>query len=149
MRFHLIDRITEHELWKSAKGLKNLTKSDDMISENENKKITYSNNLLCESVFQTLAWLVVKSSDQTKRPVILSLEELSYFREVLLIDREVITEVTIDDIQEDIVICSGKAYSGDNIILSFSNCLISLLDTSNLEDKRATEAMLEVLYRED
>ena len=55
MRFHLIDRITEHELWKSAKGLKNLTKSDDMISENENKKITYSNNLLCESVFQTLA----------------------------------------------------------------------------------------------
>ena len=46
MRFHLIDRITEHELWKSAKGLKNLTKSDDMISENENKKITYSNNLL-------------------------------------------------------------------------------------------------------
>ena len=82
MRFHLIDRITEHELWKSAKGLKNLTKSDDMISENENKKITYSNNLLCESVFQTLAWLIVKSSDQTKRPVILSLEELSYFREV-------------------------------------------------------------------
>ena len=75
MRFHLIDRITDYTSWKVAKGFKNITKSDELISNNKDKRIKYSNNLLCESVFQTLAWLIVKSSQQTKRPVILSIEE--------------------------------------------------------------------------
>ena len=149
MRFHLIDRITDYTSWKVAKGFKNITKSDELISNNKDKRIKYSNNLLCESVFQTLAWLIVKSSQQTKRPVILSIEELSYFREVLLVDRQIITEVSIDEIQEEVIICSGKAYIEDSMILSFSNCLVSLLDTTDLEDCRATEAMLDVLYTEE
>lgn len=149
MRFHLIDRIIEHESWKNARGLKNITRSDDLIFVGERKKLSYSNNLLCESVFQTLAWLIVKSSQKTKRPVILSIEELSYFREVLLVDKQIITNVSIDDIQDDFIVCSGKACVGDEVVLSISNCFIALLDTTELEDSKATEAMLNVLYRKD
>ena len=40
MRFHLIDRIIEHESWKNARGLKNLTRSDDLIFVGEKKKLS-------------------------------------------------------------------------------------------------------------
>ena len=47
MRFHLIDRITDYTSWKVAKGFKNITKSDELISNNKDNRINDSNNVLC------------------------------------------------------------------------------------------------------
>jgi 3-hydroxymyristoyl/3-hydroxydecanoyl-(acyl carrier protein) dehydratase len=67
MRFHLIDRIISYEKWNHVSGLKNITFGDELLEIN-NGVYYFPNTLLCESLLQTIAWLIVKSSDKKKAP---------------------------------------------------------------------------------
>jgi hypothetical protein len=80
--------------------------------------------------------------------VVLSIGTLS-FQSQISSGNQAFTKGFIDEIQDDTVICSGKVYFGENVVLELSNCLISLLDTNSLESPEDTDSMIKLLFREE
>lgn len=145
MRFHLIDRIIEYEQWKKAKGLKNITLSDELMEGD-----VFPSVLLCESALQTIAWLVVKSSNKMKRPIILSVGSINFFFEAKN-GYPIITNVGFEEVQEDmdLAVCSGSILQGEKKLLAFNNCMMKFLNTKNLENESDTSSVLNLMYRDE
>mgnify|MGYP002516324108 CR=1 FL=1 len=149
MRFHLVDKIIDYTPWKSAIGIKNITVVDELLEySSEIEAKVFPKTLLCECVLQTCAWLIVKSSNSTKRPVILKFGNIEYGRNACIGDKvQLIVEIL--SYSEDTVTISGCAKVEDEKILCFDECLISLLSTDDLECREDTQTIIDCLFRED
>lgn len=149
MRFHLVDRIIDYSIWEKATGVKNITSADELLEySNESRSMTFPKTLLCESILQTCAWLIVKSSDNTKRPVILSFKKIDFLDNVKVGD-SVRMHVEILSYTEEYATVSGCAIVDNREVLRFDECFISLLNTGKLEKPEDTKNMIASLFRED
>lgn len=149
MRFHLVDRIVAFVPWKEATGIKNITVADELLEySSETHSMVFPKPLLCECILQTCAWLIVKSSECKKRPVILKFDNIEFFSNACVGDTvELIVKIV--SYTDDTATVSGYANVGSKKMLCFNECLISLLDTGSLESPEDTEIMIKCLFREE
>ena len=65
MRYYLVDRITQWEVGKSIRGVKNVAMTEDFLQYHFPRRPTMPGVLLLESMAQLAGWLEAISSDFT------------------------------------------------------------------------------------
>ena len=113
MRFLLVDRILELESGRCARGVKNVSMSEDFLNHHFPSTPIMPGALIAESVIQLAGWLVREATDFQKSGLASSLERASLFALVRPGDQlelEVkVVEMTIEAASfTSLVFCRGK-----------------------------------------
>lgn len=80
MRFLLVDRIIELESGKRAKGLKNVTLSEDFFTHHFPDQPIMPGAMITECLVQLADWVVRESSDFERLSLPLSFERIKFHR---------------------------------------------------------------------
>lgn len=140
MRLLLVDRLTDVVPWRSARGSKLVSASEDFIQAGPGGR-HMPRGLVLECAFQAAAWLIVISSSLKLRPAILSVSGVRWFAEVRPGDRlESVIDVLHHD-DEAAEVCGETFISGAKV-LEVKSGVCALLPTSDLDIPGATEWMV-------
>ncbi|MBF6329922.1 3-hydroxylacyl-ACP dehydratase [Nocardia transvalensis] len=139
MRFHLVDRI---ESWES---MRHITASKVTSVYEDYWQPTASGSLLpfgmaLEALCQAGTWLVLLSSEHTKRAALLTVGEVSMHRDLRPGDilRMHVEVVSAD---RDAAVVDGRIEVDGAVVLEASTIMCALIDAENLDDPADTRAL--------
>lgn len=147
MSFYFVDRIFEFKKGKFAKGIKNVTKSESFIYANESVGRFLNPAIVAEAVMQLASWLIVYSSDFTKKPVILRIDDCQ-FKNLVFPGDQIEMEVFADEIEEDLFLISAEAHCGnEKVVLSANNCHGLAMPIEEFDNPVVVRKQFDSIYR--
>jgi 3-hydroxyacyl-[acyl-carrier-protein] dehydratase len=115
MRFLLVDRITELESGKSAKGIKNVTLSEDFFTHHFPFHPIMPGALITECLVQLADWLLRESANFELIGTPSTFDSLKFYKLVRPGD-QLKLEVELVSREEDVCKLRGKARIGDDTV---------------------------------
>lgn len=146
MRFHLIDRIEEHEPSRSVRARK-LTSHSEEYWEEDGGELSMPPPFVLEALCQAATWLIMITTERRKRAALLSIGSVDWIRpihpgEVLIMSGE------IDSFGEETAVVSGRVTVGDEVVLEASEIMCALIDADTLADLDDTKRLQDMLTGE-
>lgn len=146
MRFLFVDRILQLSPGEIVRGIKQVTRDDAYLCQNEERRLCFIPSLVGETLGQLAAWNVMFSNDFTLRPVagIVSSARLhrpAYVGETLLL------ESVIDALDDQAVQYHSAAYVGDELVFSIEGALGPLLPMTDFIDDIEVRRQFNEVYR--
>jgi 3-hydroxymyristoyl/3-hydroxydecanoyl-(acyl carrier protein) dehydratase len=134
MSFSFVDRITEFEPQRRARGTLTLPTSVPR----------FPTWLLAEATGQLAGWLAIASADFLRRPVA-ALTHRAIFAPTPPSGAEVELAVEIERIESDLVIYGGTAVAGGATVVGLDRCLGPMLAMEEFDDPRRVRERFECL----
>jgi 3-hydroxyacyl-[acyl-carrier-protein] dehydratase len=137
VRYLLVDRIVELERGRRATGIKNVTMSEDFLTDHFPEQPVMPGVLIAESLVQLADWVVRESSGFQCIGLASSFERLR-FRHFVLPGDQLRLEVEILSQEGAQATVKGKAYRGDQLVTSaeFTLGLHSAAEHVSAEESR-------------
>lgn len=145
MRFHLIDRIDEHEPGKSVRGRK-LTSYSEEYWEDVGGQLVMPPPMILEALCQAGTWLIISSTEQRQRAALLSIGSVSFTGSVTPGD-VLVLEGTVESMSGEIAVLSGRASIDGSVVMEASDIMCTLIAADTLEDLDNTRRMQDMLMR--
>jgi 3-hydroxyacyl-[acyl-carrier-protein] dehydratase len=147
VRFHLIDRIDEHEphQWVRARKLTSITEE---IWEESPDGPVMPRPLVLESLCQAAAWLIVTSTARRKRAALLQIGSVSFVGDVRPGDvLELRGEVV--SMTDEMAVLAGVAFVDELPVLRATDVMCALIDAGELQEPAETARLELQLIRSD
>lgn len=146
MRFHLIDRIDEHEPSRSVRARK-LTSHSEEYWERDGEELSMPPPLVLEALCQAATWLIMITTERRKRAALLSIGSVDWIRpirpgQVLIMSGE------IDSFGEETAVVSGHVTVEDEVVLEAREIMCALIDADTLADLDDTKRLQDLLTGE-
>lgn len=146
MRFHLIDRIDEHEPSRSVRARK-LTSHSEEYWERDGEELSMPPPLVLEALCQAATWLIMITTERRKRAALLSIGSVDWIRpirpgQVLIMSGE------IDSFGEETAVVSGHVTVEDEVVLEAREIMCALIDADTLADLDDTKRLQDMLTGE-
>jgi 3-hydroxymyristoyl/3-hydroxydecanoyl-(acyl carrier protein) dehydratase len=119
MRFLLVDSIVELERGTRAVGVKNVTMSEDFLTDHFPHRPIMPGSMIVESMVQLADWVVREATDFRQLGLATSFDNLK-FRRVVQPGRQLRVEVKILERGETEASVQGRAYTLDTLVASAS-----------------------------
>ncbi|MFF0607906.1 hypothetical protein ACFYUD_04455 [Nocardia tengchongensis] len=147
MRFHLIDRI---ESWEPLQHItaRKLTSVYENVWQPSATGPVLPFGLALEALCQAGAWLVLLSSAHTKRAALLTVGEVTMYRDALPGDVLRMTAQVVHATPEAAVVDGWIEVDGERIMFA-RNIMCALIDADRLDDPEDTERMARHLLGEE
>ncbi|HUG82916.1 MAG TPA: hypothetical protein VMM13_00040 [Euzebya sp.] len=139
MLFHLIDRIDHWEPKASVRGTK-LTSLSETYWQDGPAGLHMPRSLVVEAVCQAATWLVMLSTQTTKRAALLSIGSVEWSGDVgpgAVMD----LDATVESMSEEMAVMSGTAAVDGRTIMTAADIMCVLIDAGDLEDVEDTDRM--------
>jgi 3-hydroxyacyl-[acyl-carrier-protein] dehydratase len=144
-RFHLVDRI---DAWTSGvriSGRKLTSSAEDVWDDG-----TLPEALVLEALCQAGTWLVMLSTDHSKRAALLAVDDVRFTGQVRPGD-VLVLDAELTSWSEEAAVLDGTVRAarpdGEVTVLSATGILCALIDATDLDDPAATRRMGEQLTR--
>jgi 3-hydroxyacyl-[acyl-carrier-protein] dehydratase len=145
MRFHLIDKVEEHEPEKFLRA-KKLTSHSEDYWEDRPTGLTMPEPFALEALCQAGTWLVMMTTERRKRAALLSVGSVAFLAEVHP-GETLEMHCTVDSWSEDVAVISGRVTSAEKTVLEASEIMCTLIPAENLADLDTTERLQQELFR--
>lgn len=145
MRFHLIDRVDAYEPARSVRARKLTSRSEEYWEESPRGPIMPPPFVL-EALCQAGTWLVMITTDRSKRAALLSIGSVDFVGDVYPGD-VLIMEGSVDSMGDEVAVVSGRVTVDGRTVLEAADIMCALIDASTLEDLEDTERMQQLLTR--
>lgn len=133
MTFRFVDRILEWESGKHAVGIKNVSRMESFFYWLPDGRRGLSPAIVSEALAQLGGWLIMASTDFTKRGVPI-LDESSVYQGFVTSDAVVDLRVEILELNDDTVMSRGEAFVDGQSIVASSCCRGYLLPIDEFSD---------------
>lgn len=139
MRFLFVDRILEIEKGKSAKGIKNVSFSDEYLVNIVPNYPVMPRPLTIEAIAQLISWLVIWSKDFTVKPVAVMTECTKFYDNIRPGDQMVI-RASIKSMHDEDALCEGSVEVDGKIVTELINGVCGFVPLDDLEDIRTVKS---------
>jgi 3-hydroxyacyl-[acyl-carrier-protein] dehydratase len=147
VRFYLVDRITGLEPEKRICAVKLASALDPVLEDVPGIGTTLAHSLICESLIQSCAWLILASTQFTQRGVLAGLRHIELGPPVPVGDRiDLVAEV--DSWSDEAIGFNMEASRGNDCVVRIEGGLCYLIAAEKLEDPQQTEAHYQALLSE-
>ena len=136
MRFLFVDKIDE-KTDTYIKGRKSFPIDDPMQYKSRNGEMQVAPGVVSEAIGQLVSWLCIEKNNFSGRPVFLFADTIEVLKPIKP-GCEVIIEGTIDDLQDDTFVFSGKGYVDGECVHSITRCSGYFMPLGDLEDPEVT-----------
>jgi 3-hydroxyacyl-[acyl-carrier-protein] dehydratase len=141
LRFQLVDRIDGHTPWGTIAARKLTSLSEDIW---EGSPLEMPAPLILESLGQAGGWLILLSSQGTKRGLLVSIGSVTFGDPVRPGD-VLELEGRIDSNSEEAAVMSGRVTVAGRTVLEAEGLMAVLVDAATLEDPKKTESTRSLL----
>ena len=145
MRFHLIDRVDAYEPARSVRARKLTSRSEEYWEESPRGPVMPPPFVL-EALCQAGTWLVMITTERSKRAALLSIGSVSFVGDVSPGD-VLIMEGTVDSMGDEVAVVSGRVTVDGRTVLEATDIMCALIKADTLEDLEETERMQRLLTR--
>lgn len=146
MRWKLLDRITELEPGRSARGVVGVSFEAANLRRPDPGERGLPRLLALESIGQLASWLVIASSDFARRPVLGSFDRARLGRAVEAGER-LLVEVELHRLYETAGLMSGRATVDGETVAEVERASCALIPLGELEDPEEVRAEYGELIR--
>lgn len=146
MRFYLVDRITGWEANRWITGLKGVSRAEACLMDDPGGEAEFPGLLVVEALAQLGAWLLLASTDFTRRPVLLGFGGAEFFCPVRAGDRLALAG-HVESHREDAALLSAEARVGEAIAVRVRDLLCAIGPAGDLEDPAETRRLFRALTR--
>lgn len=143
MRFHLVDRIEQLTPRESVRAVKATSLAEPYW---QGEPPVMPPSLVLESICQAGTWLILGSTELTRRAALLQVGELTTHGLVRPGQRLELTG-TVVSWTEEIAVLDGQAHADGQLVLSAQHIMCSLMDAADLQDAETTRRLYETLVR--
>ena len=133
MRFLFVDRILEIEKGKYAKGIKNVSFSDEYLVNIVPNFPLMPRFFSVEAIAQLISWLVIYTKDFSAKPIAVMLDKTKFYGEIRPGD-QLLIKAEINSIHKDEALCSGVAEVNGKIVTELDNGICAFIPIEELED---------------
>ncbi len=147
MSFHFVDRIYDYEPRKYIRGIKNVTRNEDLFYWMPTGHRVLSPAVVTEALCQLGGWLKMASTDFRRRPVLLADERSTYSGIVEAGQQLELYVEVIDFSEDDVVVTKGHASVNGQVVLSGEATRGYMLPLSDFDDPVRVRKQWESLYR--
>jgi len=144
VRFHLIDRIETWEPYKSVRGRKLTSYSEDYWEETSNGGLRMPPPFVLEAFCQAGTWLIMISTDRRKRAALLQIGKVLWHRDVHPGD-VLVMEGETSSFGEETAVLSGTVTVDGETVLECEDVMCALIDADTLADLDDTERLQKML----
>ena len=145
MRFHLIDRVDAYEPARSVRARKLTSRSEEYWEESPRGPVMPPPFVL-EALCQAGTWLVMITTQRSKRAALLSIGSVNFVGDVSPGD-VLIMEGTVDSMGDEVAVVSGRVTVDGRPVLEATDIMCALISADTLEDLEETERMQRLLTR--
>lgn len=144
MRFHLIDRVEELEPKVSVTARK-VTSFSEEYWEEADGELRMPPPFVLEAFCQAGTWLIMISTDRTKRAALLQVGSVSWHREVR--PGDVLTlHGQIASFTEETAVLGGTVTVDGELVLECADVMCALIDADDLADRDTTKRLQDMLW---
>jgi 3-hydroxyacyl-[acyl-carrier-protein] dehydratase len=144
VRFYLVDRITGLEPQKRICAVKLASARDPVLEDVPGVGTTVAHSLICESLIQSCAWLILASTEFAQRGVLAGLRHIELGSPVPVGDRiDLVAEV--DSWSDEAIGFNMEASRRNDCVVRIEGGLCYLIAAEKLEDPQQTEAHYQAL----
>lgn len=133
MRFLFVDRILEIEKGKFAKGIKNVSYSDEYLVNIVPNFPLMPRSLSVEAIAQLISWLVIYTKDFSAKPIAVMIDKTK-FHDVIRPGDQLFIRAEINSMHKDEALCSGTAEVNGKIVTELHNGICAFIPIEELED---------------
>jgi 3-hydroxyacyl-[acyl-carrier-protein] dehydratase len=145
VRFHLIDRVDAYEPSKSVRARKVTSLSEDYWEEDDGR-LAMPPPFVLEALCQAATWLIMISTERTKRAALLSIGSVQWRADVRPGDvLEMVGEV--GSFGGETAVLSGHVSVDGRTVLEAQEIMCALIDADTLADLDDTRRLQEMLTR--
>jgi 3-hydroxyacyl-[acyl-carrier-protein] dehydratase len=141
----LIDRVDAYEPARSVRARKLTSRSEEYWEESPRGPIMPPPFVL-EALCQAGTWLVMITTERSKRAALLSIGSVSFVGDVSPGD-VLIMEGTVDSMGDEVAVVSGRVTVDGRTVLEATDIMCALIKADTLEDLEETERMQRLLTR--
>jgi 3-hydroxyacyl-[acyl-carrier-protein] dehydratase len=145
MRFHLIDRIDSWEPRQQISGRK-VTSAAETFWRDRAGHPRMPPELVLETVCQAATWLIMLSSQLTRRGVLLAIDEVTCPGDVVPGDVLTVTAIA-RSMTGEAAVFDGSVTVENHPVLHAAGLMCALRDAHTLQDTGSTERMAQQLLR--
>jgi 3-hydroxyacyl-[acyl-carrier-protein] dehydratase len=145
MRFHLIDRVDEHEPARSVRARKVTSRSEEFWEE-EGGGLVMPPPLIFEALCQAATWLIMITTERRKRAALLSVGSVEWLAPVRPGDVLVLSG-EVDSFGEEAAVVSGEVTVDGVPVLRAAEVMCALIDAEDLADLDDTLRLQNTLTR--
>lgn len=146
MRFYLVDRITGWEPHRWITGVKGISRAEACLTNGPDSEAELPGLLVVEALAQLGAWLLLASTDFTRRPVLLGFGAAEFPHPVRPGDRLTL-HGHVESGHEDSALLAAEARVGDLIAVQVRDLLCAIGPAGDLEDPAETRRLFRTLTR--
>ena len=145
--FQLVDRIEAYQASRSVRAWKR-TSGQKVSWQADGDQSAMPANLVLESLCQACGWLVVLSTDGTKRAALASVATVEFHDTVRLAD-PLLLEATVTTMSDEMAVMSGRVTQAGRLILVADDIMCVLIDAEILDDPLDVDRVARHLTRSD
>ena len=146
MRFLFVDRILDLVEGKSIRGIKNITLDEPFLTTQYTQIPSLYSAIVGETLGQLAAWNIMHNTGFKRRPVAGIFDSIKFYRPVFS-GETMFLEANIDSCQENAASYHGKAYVGDELVVSINGALAPMLPMENFIDPSLVKIQFAHIYR--
>lgn len=146
MRFHLVDRVLEHEASKSIRAVKLTSSAESYWELDPNGVPEMPRPLLLECLCQAGTWLIMLSTNCERRAALLQVGRAEFHGAVRPGSRIEI-EAQVVTMSEEIAVLSGTASVDGTVVTEATDIMCALMSAGDLEAHLDSQSCLKALTR--
>jgi 3-hydroxyacyl-[acyl-carrier-protein] dehydratase len=146
MRFHLIDRIDRIEPNQRVCGRKFTSHGEDYWRD-DGRGLEMPPCLVFEALCQAGTWLIMTSTDLSRRAALLSVDSL-VFGEAVRPGDVLALEGNVEAWGPETAVLSGFVSVGERTVLTAENIMCALMPATGLQERAAIDRMHQQLLRD-
>jgi 3-hydroxyacyl-[acyl-carrier-protein] dehydratase len=135
MRFHLVDRIESWTEYTEIQAVKLTSAAEEFWRAGPAGRVVMPRPLVLETLCQAGTWLVMLSSDYSRRAALVSIEQVEFESDVYPGDVLSIHGTVVSK-SDDVAVLDGTVSVGDRRVLTAGGVMCALIDTETLDDPR-------------
>jgi 3-hydroxyacyl-[acyl-carrier-protein] dehydratase len=148
VRFHLIDKVDEYEPGQSIRARKLTSWSEDYWEQLDGGPPTMPITFPLEALCQAATWLIMITTERSKRAALLSIGSVDFFEPVHPGDI-LVMEGRMDSMGDETGVVSGTVTTEDGRkVLDAADIMCALIPAESLADLDDTERLQLMLTRE-